>query len=78
MTMTRAFTGDRSLLRRLSILIFAAACMAGALTVSSPVFAQTAPPAAAVTILKVDALKDQGIVSVEQAIGSLTSRIKLI
>ena len=43
MLMTRGLTSDRSLLRRLLILIFAAAYMAGAMTVSRLVLAQTAP-----------------------------------
>jgi iron complex outermembrane receptor protein len=49
MIMTRGFASGRPKLRRLLILIFAAACTAGAFSVSSPLFAQTAPPTPAAT-----------------------------
>src|ERR1700719_1424973 len=49
MMMTRGFTTGRSLPRRLLILTFAAACTAGAFTVSCPVFAQTVSTTTAAT-----------------------------
>jgi iron complex outermembrane receptor protein len=49
MMITRGFTSGRSLPRRLLMLTFAASCTPAAFTVSSPVFAQSAPPTPATT-----------------------------